>query len=71
MCFGVDRKLRVESAKMVDVIAIFLTLFLFLSFGVLLWWEETGVEKEPWPYVGCAISMDPITVHAAVGNQSA
>ncbi len=68
VCFGVDRKLRVEIAKMVDVIPISLTLFLFLSFGVLLWWVETGVEEEPWPYVGWAISMDPIT---AVGNQSA
>jgi hypothetical protein len=56
---------------MVDVIPISLALFLFLSFDVLLWLKETGVEEEPWPYVGWALSMDPITVHAAVGNQTA
>jgi hypothetical protein len=48
-----------------------LTLFLPLFLGLLLWWEGTGVEEEPWPYVGWALSMDPITVHAAVGNQTA
>jgi hypothetical protein len=55
-----------------DVVPIMLTLFLPLFLGLLLLgWDETGVEEEPWPYVGWALSMDPITIHAAVGNQTA
>ncbi len=51
-----------------DVVPTLLTLFLSLFRGLLLCWEETGVEEEPWPYVGYPLSMDPITAHAAVGN---
>ena len=71
VCFGVNRQLRVEVAKVVDVVPILLTLLLPLFLGVFLWLKETGVEEAPWPYVGWALSMDPITVHAAVGNQTA
>jgi hypothetical protein len=71
VCFGGYSKLRVEMSKMVNVVPIFLTLFLSLSLCGSLWWEETGVEEEPWPYVGWILSWDPITVHAAVGNQTA
>ena len=69
--FGGYIKLRVEMSKVVNVVPILLTLFLSLSLCGSLCWEETGVEEEPWPYVGWALSWDPITVHAAVGNQTA
>jgi hypothetical protein len=67
-CFGVDRQLRMEVAKIVDAVPKLLTLFLFVFLGGFLGLEETGVEEEPWPYVGYPLSYDPITVHAAVGN---
>ena len=67
-CFGVDRQLRIEVAKTVDAVPKLLTLFLFVFLGGILGLEETGVEEEPWPYVGYPLSYDPITVHAAVGN---
>ena len=71
VCFGINGQLRVEVAKTVDLVPILLTLFLPLFLGVFLLVKETGVDAEPWPYVGWALSMDPITVHAAVGNQTA
>ena len=67
-CFGVDRQLRMEMAKLVDVVPKLLTLFLFVFLGGILGLEETGVEEEPWPSVGYPLSYDPITAHAAVGN---
>ena len=67
-CFGGDRQLRMDVAKTVDAVPKLLTLFLPVLLGGFLGLEETGVEEEPWPYVGYPLSWDPITAHAAVGN---
>jgi hypothetical protein len=58
-CFGGDRQLRMEVAKTVDVVPKLLTLVLPLFLGGFLGVEETGVEEEPWPYVGYPLSYDP------------
>jgi hypothetical protein len=57
-----------EVAKTVDVVPKLMTLFLPLFLGWFLGGQETGMEEEPWPYVGYPLSYDPITAHAAVGN---